>query len=81
VNLEEIWRDGAILESEEAVEDGVAGEMQCGDVLFAARVIEVERHEFGWRVEVEFSPFTPWNKERFQPKHMLEASRFGDDSD
>jgi hypothetical protein len=76
VNLEEIWREGAILECEDAVEDGVAVEMQCGDVVFAGRVIQVERHEVGWRVEVEFSQGTPWDQERFQPRHMLDASQF-----
>ncbi len=73
VNLEEIWREGAILESEDAVEDGVAIEIQCGDILFAGRVTQVEHHEFGWRIEVEFSPATPWEKERFQPQHMLDV--------
>src|ERR1700734_82951 len=77
VNLEEIWREGAILESEDAVEDGVAVEMQCRDVLFVGRVIRVEHHEFGWRIEVEFSPETPWNKTRFQPQHMLDVGTPG----
>ena len=77
VNLEEIWREGAILESEDAVEDGVGVEIQCSDVLFAGRVIQVEHHEFGWRVEVEFSAETLWDKERFQPQHMLDVDRPG----
>jgi hypothetical protein len=77
VNLEEIWREGAILESEDAVEDGVAVGMQCGNVLFAGRVMQVERHELGWRIEVEFSPETHWSQERFQPQHMLDIGRAG----
>jgi hypothetical protein len=77
VNLEEIWREGAILESEDAVKDGVAVEMQCGDVLLAGRVIRIEHHELGWRIEVEFSPETRWDKERFQPQHMLDVDTPG----
>jgi hypothetical protein len=72
VNLEEIWRSGAVLESEQALEDGSRVEIRCGTTFFAAVVTGVEKHEFGWRVEVEFSPMTPWNPEEFQPEHLLD---------
>ena len=74
VNLEEIWRDGAAFESEEPVIDGAQVELRCGRVVFAGKVILAEQHEFGWRVEVEFSPLTPWNPAQFQPQHMLDVS-------
>ena len=77
VNLEEIWREGAMLECEDPVEDGAVVQMRCSSACFAGRAIKIERHEFGWRVEVEFSPLTPWNQEKFQPRHMLDVSRFG----
>ncbi len=71
VNLEEIWRSGAVVESETPVEEGSGVEIRPGAVFFAGKAIRVERHEFGWRVEVEFSPLTPWNPEKFRPLHML----------
>lgn len=71
VNLEEIWPEGAVLEAESAVEDGAFVEIRSGEVLFAGRVVSVEFHEFGWRVEVAFSSLTPWNPEKFKPQHLL----------
>jgi hypothetical protein len=71
VNLEEIWRAGAMLESEDPVAAGTSVEIRCGETFFAARVTQNQQHEFGWRVEVEFSPLTPWDPERFKPQHIL----------
>ena len=75
VNLEEIWENGAVLESEEPVEEGSKIEIRCGAAFFAGRIVQVERHEFGWRFEVAFSPMTPWNPEKFQPEHLLDVWR------
>jgi hypothetical protein len=71
VNLEEIREFGAELESEEAVEEGALAEIRCDSVLFAGRIAEVELHEFGWRLTMEFSPLTPWRPEEFRPSHLL----------
>ena len=70
-NLEEIWASGAAFECEEAVESGSALEMQAGEVRFQGTATSVEPHEFGWRVEMEFSPLTPWSPARFLPRHLL----------
>jgi hypothetical protein len=74
VNLEEIWGNGAVLESEDPVEGGSRVEIRCGRAFFAGRIVQVERHEFGWRFEVEFSPMTPWKIGEFQPEHLLDVS-------
>jgi hypothetical protein len=71
VNLEEIWPEGAVLDAENAVENGAHVELRSGDVLLAGRVVQVELHQFGWRVEVVFSPLTPWDLEKFRPQHLL----------
>lgn len=71
VNLEEIWKTGAVLDLEEGMEDGVKVELRCGTAFFAGRIVKVERHEFGWSVEMEFSPMTPWDPEQFRPEHLL----------
>ena len=80
VNLEEIWRDGAVLESEEPVEEGSKIEIRCGAAFFAGRIVQVERHEVGWRFQVEFSPMTPWKPEEFQPEHLLDVTELGKDT-
>ena len=80
VNLEEIWENGAVLESEQPVHEGSKVEMRCGAAFFSGRIVQVEHHEFGWRFEVEFSPMTPWKLEQFQPEHLLDVSDFGKDT-
>jgi len=74
-NLEEIWESGAVLESEEPLEEGTKAEIRCGTAFFAGRIVQVEQHEFGWRLGVEFSPLTPWSIEKFQPQHLLNVSK------
>jgi len=72
VNLEEIWATGAVVEAEEPVEKGSRAEIRTEGAFFAGDVTEVERHEFGWRIRLEFSPMTPWRPEEFRPGHLLE---------
>lgn len=74
VNLEEIWREGAVLESEGPIETGVRVEIRSSQAFFAGKVKQVEQHEFGWRAEVEFSPLTPWSPDLFRPQHLLDVS-------
>jgi len=74
VNLEEIWEGGAALESENPVEEGAKVEIRCEKTFFAGRIVRVEAHEFGWRLEMEFSPMTPWNPEKFWPEHTLDVA-------
>jgi len=75
MNLEEISRDFALLESDEAVPCGVLAEMSAGNARFIGSVTHVEQHEFGWKVDFRFSPLTPWTIENFQPQHMLDPAR------
>ena len=77
VNLEEIWENGAVLESEQPAQEGSKVEMRGGAAFFAGRIVQVERHEVGWRFEVEFSPMTPWSPEKFRPSHLLDVSQLG----
>jgi hypothetical protein len=81
VNLEEIWGNGAVLESEDPVEEGSKVEIRSGRTFFAGQIVQVERHEFGWRFEVQFSPMTPWKIEEFQPEHLLDLSDLGQNTD
>jgi hypothetical protein len=74
VNLEEIWENGAILESDEAIPLCSLAELHCGGVSLYGRLTRAEKHDFGWRFEMEFSPLTPWSPERFRPDHLLDLS-------
>jgi hypothetical protein len=72
VNLEEIRKDGAVLESEADVPVGSSAEIRCGSVFFAGKITRADAHESGVRMEMEFSPLTPWSPERFRPEHLLD---------
>ena len=74
VNLEEICRTGARLESEDPMPAGVAVEMRTQGVRFHGTVTEVEEHDLGWRIELEFSPLTPWSVDHFRPRHLLDPA-------
>lgn len=74
VNLESIWLNGATVESEDSVEEGCRIEIRAAAAFFAGAVTSVERHEFGWRIEVEFSALTPWKPDQFRPQHLLDVS-------
>ncbi len=73
-NLEEIWSGGAVLECENPLQSGSRVEMLGGDVRFHGLIASVELHEFGYRVEVQFSPLTPWSPDRFSPQHLLDPA-------
>ena len=73
-NLEEIWESGAVLECEEAPLVDSQAELRCAGVMLCGRLTKVESHEFGHRVEMAFSPLTPWSPERFEPAHLLDPA-------
>ena len=74
VNLEEIWRGGALLTCEEAVGEGHDARISSGEMVFEGRIIAVEHDELGWQVEVSFSERTPWSIEEWKPEHLLDPS-------
>jgi len=76
-NLEEIWGGGAVLECEDDVAAGAQAKISADDVSFSGRVTAVDRHEFGWRVEIAFSPLTPWTIGCWRPEHLLDPAAFG----
>lgn len=74
VNLEEIWENGLIVDCEEAPAEGSHAEIRTGEILLAGKVAEVERSDFGHRIEVRLSPLTPWSKEKFTPDHLVDPA-------
>ena len=74
VILEEIWRSGAVLDSEQAVPEGVAVEIWTGTVRLYGTITGVRENELGWRIEVEFSPTVVWSRESFEPGHLFDPA-------
>jgi hypothetical protein len=75
VLIEEIWRDGAILECEEEIPQAEFAELDCGGPFFAGKLNGSAQHEFGWRAEMKFSAETPWSEKKFRPSHLLDPSK------
>jgi len=75
-NLEEIWETGAALDCEEQIAPDVAATFSADDVSFEGRITKVEKTRFGWRIEMELSPETPWSIERWKPEHALDPGLF-----
>jgi hypothetical protein len=72
VNLEEIWTDGAAIETDDVLAMGEMVELQCGGNRFPAIITLVAKHEFGCRVEMDFAEGVTWKPEIFHPQHMLD---------
>ena len=72
VNLEEIWDDGAAIEMDNGVAAGQKVELLCGETRLPAKITLAAKHDFGWRVEMQFAPGTKWTPEVFRPQHMLD---------
>jgi len=81
-NLEEIWTGGAVIECEEPgttspLQKGVRLRLRAGGHSYWGEAVAVEPHEFGCRVELEFSPMTPWKREDYTPMHLLDPAALG----
>jgi hypothetical protein len=73
-NLEGIDETRLVLECEEEIAAGEEIEIRCGNQFYAeARVTRAERHGYGWTVEGELSPLTPWSPARFRPEHLTDV--------
>ena len=73
-NLEEIDATGASLESEVGLQPETVVELRSGAAYFEGKITEAEKHGFGWRICLQFSPLTPWSIERFRPEHLLDLT-------
>lgn len=86
VNLEEIWRTGAVLESEDHIAGAEAaclvfrareeaGESAPGQTVGIA-IVGAERHQFGWRIEVRFLDME-WTPQLYTPAHLTDIEKIG----
>ncbi|MDE3194923.1 MAG: hypothetical protein KGN84_01155 [Acidobacteriota bacterium] len=75
--MEEISQNEAVLEADSPVPVGTSVALIAEKARFHGTVTFVTKHEFGWRLGVEFSPLTPWSPEIFEPGHLLDPSSLG----
>lgn len=71
-NLEEIWRNGAVLESEGPIPLGQKLLLRKGQGKLWAQVENCVAHEFGYRVELKFLFDSTWTPAVFVPAHLLD---------
>ena len=72
VLIEEIWAEGAVVESEDEIPAAEFAQLECGGPFFAGRIGKAEQNEFGWRSEISFDAQTPWSEKIFRPSHLLD---------
>ena len=76
VNLEEIWRTGAVVESEEDAAIGAPVTLRACGITLEAGVERVDRHEYGYRIEIRFVD-REWTQELFKPAHLTDLTTIG----
>jgi hypothetical protein len=76
VNLEEIWRTGAVVDSEEGAEPAASAQIRAGTMAIGVVVERVERDEYGYRLELRFVD-AEWTPELFTPAHLTDLSTVG----
>jgi hypothetical protein len=73
VNLEDISASGACLHSETAVAQGNAIEMITPRCSFKGVVRYCRFVEIGFDIGVSFESRAVWNRDRFEPAHLLDV--------
>jgi hypothetical protein len=76
VNLEEIWRSGAVVDADEGAALAASAELRTGTVTLEVLVERVESHEYGYRIELRFMD-AEWTPELFTPAHLTDLSAVG----
>jgi len=74
VNLEEISRTHAILDSDESLPLNTQTVLVAHGRKLHGTITAADVYEFGWRIRLNFSPLTPWSPDVFVPDHLLDIS-------
>jgi len=76
-NMEEIWRTGATLDTEQALPEAGEVGLRLGSEELQARVLYCQQTLAGYRVGLQFLGSNQWNPERFVPAHAVELGSLG----
>lgn len=72
-NLEDISPSGACVQLEEAIRVGADIEIVCSACSLKGKVRYCRFGEMGYDVGVEFEPEAAWDRQRFEPDHLLDV--------
>ena len=72
-NLEDISPSGACVQLEEAIRVGTDIEIVCSACSLKGKVRYCRFVEMGYDVGVEFEPQAAWDRQQFQPDHLLDV--------
>ncbi len=70
--LEDIAPSGACLQTETSLPVGVEVQCNCGAHQFIGRTRYCAYREIGYFTGVEFSAATPWSRQEYAPRHLLD---------
>jgi hypothetical protein len=73
VNLEDISASGASLHSQTEIPEGTAIEMVTPRCSFRGVVRHCRFVEIGFAIGVSFESRAVWNRDRFEPEHLLDV--------
>jgi len=71
-NLEDISPSGACLQLEAAVRKGASIEIVCSKCRLKGKVKYCRYAEMGYDVGVQFDERESWDRQRFEPQHLLD---------
>lgn len=74
VNLGEIWKNGAVLESESPIRQNSRVEIRCRGAVFSGEVSRCTADFVGYLIEVEFAPGVEWSRETYEPEHFFDPA-------
>src|ERR1700744_4787916 len=77
VNLEEIWKTGAVVESEQSATLAARGALRAAGGTLESDVERVDQHEYGYRLEIRFVD-REWTPELFSPAHLTDLTTIGE---
>ena len=72
-NLEDISRSGACVQMDRKVRPGASVEIICSACRLKGRVRYCRFSDIGYNVGIQFERPNSWNRQRFEPKHLLDV--------
>jgi hypothetical protein len=78
VNLEDVSRSGACVQTEHPAAKETSIVIRCGDAELAGVVRYCLYRESGYFLGIEFNAACKWSAKHFEPKHLLDPLTLGE---
>jgi hypothetical protein len=72
-NMEDVSPSGCRLLMDQSVAESTPIEIRCGEHLFHGAVRYCRQTEIGFDIGVQFAQPGAWDREQFEPKHLLDT--------